>query len=185
MAKNPPDPSPTGSAFTKAPLTQAINQQLPAQSQGIRIEQSTFVGPLPPPDVLEKYERLHKGLVDRIVTMAEKEGDHRRGQEQRQLQSDIDARQFALESDRQTVNQGFKIQRRGQDYALAVVVATLLAAAYFVYLGHELGGGLLGVGGIVALAYVFIHGHKPKAKEPLPEPSEIENPPVAKIEKSK
>lgn len=39
---------------------------------------SAFAGPLPPPDQLAKYERALPGLADRIVAMAEAEGDHRR-----------------------------------------------------------------------------------------------------------
>ena len=48
---------------------------------------SAFAGPLPPPDLLAKYERALPGLADRIVAMAEAEaeGDHRRALQKRAL----------------------------------------------------------------------------------------------------
>jgi uncharacterized membrane protein len=46
---------------------------------------SAFAGPLPPPDLLAKYERAHPGLADRIVAMAEAEGEHRRALQQRAI----------------------------------------------------------------------------------------------------
>lgn len=45
----------------------------------IRLEgASSFSGPLPPPDLLAEYHQVVPGLAERIVLMAEKEGDHRR-----------------------------------------------------------------------------------------------------------
>lgn len=46
---------------------------------------SAFAGPLPPPDLLAKYEKALPGLADRIVTMAEAEGAHRRRLHQRAM----------------------------------------------------------------------------------------------------
>ncbi|HEU4884383.1 MAG TPA: DUF2335 domain-containing protein [Longimicrobium sp.] len=40
---------------------------------------TAFIGPIPPPDVLAKYERALPGLADRLVGIAERESDHRRG----------------------------------------------------------------------------------------------------------
>lgn len=39
---------------------------------------ATFVGPIPPPDILQGYDNILPGLADRIVSMAEAEGNHRR-----------------------------------------------------------------------------------------------------------
>jgi len=41
-------------------------------------ESTAFSGPLPPPDLLLEYDQVAPGLAERIVLMAEKEGDHRR-----------------------------------------------------------------------------------------------------------
>ena len=42
------------------------------------IRQSSFSGPLPPPQILEKYESIVPGSADRIIGMAEKQSEHRR-----------------------------------------------------------------------------------------------------------
>lgn len=36
-----------------------------------------FRGPLPPPDMLAEYEKIQPGFADRIVSMAEKQQNHR------------------------------------------------------------------------------------------------------------
>lgn len=46
---------------------------------------TSFRGPLPPPDVLRGYNDILPGAADRIIRMAEREGDHRRLYEQREL----------------------------------------------------------------------------------------------------
>lgn len=40
-------------------------------------EERSFSGPLPPPDYLEAYEKTLPGAPERIMTMAEKQVDHR------------------------------------------------------------------------------------------------------------
>src|SRR5712692_7394312 len=39
--------------------------------------ESIFFGPLPPPEALGKYEGVLPGAADRIMTMAEKQAEHR------------------------------------------------------------------------------------------------------------
>ena len=41
------------------------------------IEERSFRGPLPPPDVMRGYEDIVPGAADRILAMAEKEQQHR------------------------------------------------------------------------------------------------------------
>lgn len=48
-----------------------------------------YSGPLPHPQHLEMYERTLPGAADRILTMAEKEQDHRHAWEDRELRSSI------------------------------------------------------------------------------------------------
>jgi uncharacterized membrane protein len=38
----------------------------------------SFSGPLPPPELLRKYDDLHPGLAERIIVMAEKEAEHKK-----------------------------------------------------------------------------------------------------------
>lgn len=49
------------------------------------IRSEYFQGPLPPPALLEYYERTLTGAADRIFTSAEEQGRHRRTVELRSL----------------------------------------------------------------------------------------------------
>ncbi|MBR0575670.1 DUF2335 domain-containing protein [Proteiniclasticum sp. BAD-10] len=40
-------------------------------------ERSEFSGPLPPPEIFEKYEEICPGAADRILSMAENQSTHR------------------------------------------------------------------------------------------------------------
>jgi uncharacterized membrane protein len=48
-----------------------------------------FSGPLPPPQVLIKYEEATHGAADRIIAMAEKQAQHRQAMEQKVVHSNI------------------------------------------------------------------------------------------------
>jgi len=47
-----------------------------------------FSGPLPPPDVLDQYNKIHPGAADRIICMAEQQGEHRRHLEKVTIEAD-------------------------------------------------------------------------------------------------
>lgn len=67
----------------KGPAISRQGELFPGQ---IRVsESSTFSGPLPPPDLLAEYDQVLPGLADRIVAMAEKEGDSRRALQSRAM----------------------------------------------------------------------------------------------------
>lgn len=70
------------SSQRKAPVKK---QQLPSRQQtSQQIVQVTeqFSGPLPPPDVLERYNQIAPDAANRIIAMAEQETGHRRNMEQ-------------------------------------------------------------------------------------------------------
>ena len=59
-------------------------QQRPSRQQNSQqVVQVTeqFSGPLPPPDVLEKYNQVAPEAANRIIAMAEQETGHRRDME--------------------------------------------------------------------------------------------------------
>ena len=47
-----------------------------------------FSGPIPHPDIIEKYERILPGSADRIITMAEKQAAHRQSMEKKMIESE-------------------------------------------------------------------------------------------------
>jgi uncharacterized membrane protein len=48
----------------------------------------SFAGPIPPPKILEEYNRILPGAADRILAMAEKQAAHRQFLEQTVIKSD-------------------------------------------------------------------------------------------------
>ena len=51
--------------------------------------QTNWSGPIPPPEVLEKYNQILPGMAQRILAMAEKQSDHRQKVEVAVIKSDI------------------------------------------------------------------------------------------------
>lgn len=70
--RNDPNPAPTA------------QQQLIARL-GVQIER--FSGPLPPPEVLEKYNAIEPGSANRIIRMAESQAQHRQSLERTVIES--------------------------------------------------------------------------------------------------
>lgn len=99
-------------------------------------------GPLPPPEQLAKYDEAVPGLAERIVTMAEDEGRHRRDLEQRDV----------------------RIRARGESLGLIAAVLICLAvnglAAYALTLGASAEAVAMIVAEIAGLAGVFVLGRK-------------------------
>lgn len=108
-----------------------------------------YSGPIPPPEMLEKYERLSEGLANRIIQMAEKEGDHRRSLETYVQKAHID-----------------HIKRRdyeakiGQIFAFLVAITTILAGTYAVTCGYNITGTVISLSGLAGIVSAFIYGRK-------------------------
>ena len=47
-----------------------------------------FSGPIPHPDIIEKYERILPGSADRIIAMAERQASHRQDMEKKMIESE-------------------------------------------------------------------------------------------------
>jgi len=86
-----------------------------------RIEavRAQFSGPIPPPSILEAYEKLAAGSADRLIRMAEEEAVHRRSLESQALDSDIQDREA-----------GRKEARFGQVCGLAIGLAAIGCGTY-------------------------------------------------------
>lgn len=50
---------------------------------------ASFSGPLPPPHILEGYEKIQSGAADRIIKMAEQQASHRQELEKSVIKSNI------------------------------------------------------------------------------------------------
>lgn len=116
--------------------TQAVRHY--TQSAQLEISQS----PWPPPDILGRYEEITPGSAERLIRLVEQEAEHRRALEVKQLHSEISE------------------TRIGQWMAFLIGLFTIAAGAYTALQGAEWPGALMGSGGVIGLAAVFIYGRK-------------------------
>jgi uncharacterized membrane protein len=100
-------------------------------------------GPLPPPEVLAAYERLHPGAAERIIRMAEKSLDHTIEVEKAEV------------ADRSRVMQAeVAVARRAQVFTFVLVSFFLVLSGYALYQGQgsaSIGAGLAALG-VIAYA---------------------------------
>lgn len=110
---------------------------------------ASFSGPLPPPALLEAYERTQAGLADRIVRMAESEQSHRQGLERREHDSMITMRLFGLLG------------------AITLALVGMIAGAILLYHDKKIAGFgvfLVAVGTLIGTA-IYKHRHPEKPQE--------------------
>jgi uncharacterized membrane protein len=107
---------------------------------------SIFSGPLPPPEILKGYNEIIPNGADRIVTMAEKQSDHR------------------MELEKTAIKEQLKQSGRGQKYGLFIGVFGILVAGFLAYTGHDWVAGIFGTSTIVGLVAVFVLGKKKQEK---------------------
>lgn len=96
--------------------------------------------PLPPPSVLEEYNRAVPNGAERIVLAWERESEHRR---------EIEANEQRLFYRDSTV---------GKVFALIFVLAALGVSAFAAWIGAEWLGIILGTGTIASVVWAFIKG---------------------------
>lgn len=117
----------------------------------------SFVSPLPPPEVLEAYERNLPGITERILASFEKEGEHRRSSDK-----------FQQELVREYHQNHARLTSRGQICGMIVVILGLSVAAFLGWAGKQVVAGIIAALDLVGLASVFLyHEHikKENAKE--------------------
>ncbi|HDY7993147.1 TPA: DUF2335 domain-containing protein [Vibrio vulnificus] len=106
-----------------------------------------YSGPLPPPSMLEGYDRVQYGFAERIVSMAEREQAHRHQLENRGVQGAIDK------------------DKRSQNYALGIVLFLASLCGALILAGHDMAGSVLGGTTLVGTVALFITGKRaPKSK---------------------
>lgn len=104
----------------------------------ILVQQESWSGPLPPPDVLLEYNFVENG-AERIFKMAERQSEHRMRMEDKALDSDN------------------SILTRGQWFGLVAALAVLGLAGYMAFLGATWEAAAVAGIDVVGLAAVFVY----------------------------
>lgn len=106
-----------------------------------------FSGILPPPQLLEHYERILPGLAERIVSLAERQSAHR------------------ISIERKVVGGQVWESRIGQVCGLVIALVGLGFGTYLGLNGHEVLGGVIGGTPLAGLVGVFVYGKKQQKAE--------------------
>lgn len=114
----------------------------------------TYSGPLPPPEILARYEKAFPGCAERILAAFEKEGEHRR-----QLDlADVKHLEHALAA-------RTRAQEHGMVSARLVAILGLIVTAFIAWIGHPSAAVIIGGTELVGLVTVFILGRRVPPKE--------------------
>jgi uncharacterized membrane protein len=107
----------------------------------------SFSGPLPPPEVLKRFDDIVPGAAERIIKMAEAQSEHRKDLEKKVIESDISRSKW------------------GQILGFIISIVGLISATIVSIYGNQIAGGLIGIGTLASLVGVFMYGSKVRAKE--------------------
>ena len=106
-----------------------------------------FRGPLPPPALLEQYERAQPGAADRILTLAEDQQCVRHRMEERTLGAAIGS------------------EARGQWLAFAVIIVGMGTGSWLTVTGHSTIGLISILTPLGAVATAFLHSRTTRERE--------------------
>lgn len=125
--------------FAKVENIDSVLKDLPKEKRDViysafyAIERS-YSGPLPPPDDFANYEQTLPGSMDRILTMSEKQVDHRIEKE----------------------NHESKLDARGQILGAALVALFGVLSFLLAMFGHENVALGMGVTTVISVAVIFV-----------------------------
>lgn len=112
-----------------------------------RAEYYSYSGPLPSPEVLQKFNEIVPGAADRILVQFEEQSRHRRTLETK-----------ALNGENSRANWGMVC-------GFIIGMTALGGAIYLALSDHQLAGGIIGSGGIIGLTAVFVYGSRAKRND--------------------
>ncbi len=115
---------------------------------------SFYQGALPPPENVERYEKVLPGTFREILDLTKDNAKHRR-------EMDI----ASIELEKKYLEEDINLRKKGQDRAFLVVFLGLLIVALCAYLGETTIGGILAGTTLIALVPQFVSGIKEKKKK--------------------
>ena len=130
-------------------VEQILDREVPKKEMAreiVTFVQSTWVGPIPPPSILQGYSEVLKNGGERVFALTEDQSKHRREMESKIVKANI--------SD----------VKRGQIFAFILAFIMLGLVTLFTFFGYSAIAGIFGTTTIVGLVAVFIVGRKGSKK---------------------
>ena len=121
-----------------------ILEELPEEKRKVivstmlAIEERSYSGPLPSPEDFKAYEQAMHGSTDRIMTMTEKQVDHR------------------IDMEKIIVTKKFSQSTMGQIFATVLILFFGYISYDLAMHGHDTVAGVIGVTTVIGLAVVFV-----------------------------
>lgn len=109
--------------------------------------EASFSGPLPPPSLLAKYSEIIPNGAERIMAMAEKQGDHREKLEAR------------------VVNGNVASQTRGSWFAFVLCLVALVGGFYLILQGKSAAGLVAIISSVGVIGGVFVVSRREQGRE--------------------
>ena len=131
------DEQATNKSQNKPPTEPSAPAQRQQGQAGPQVK-AEFNGPLPPPDALEKYERVSPGAAERIIAMAERESSHRHA----------------------SVDNEYKEASKGQNCAVIIGALAIISGTIAGISGAQWTGSMIGGLVLVGLVYASIRGRR-------------------------
>lgn len=106
------------------------------------IAEYEFRGPIPPPDTMDGYERTLPGAADRILSMAEKQSEHRQLMERKMIEAEARDSLLGVIS--------------GLTLGLGCVIAAITMTIVYPQSAGVISGAVLGSAGVASIAATAI-----------------------------
>ncbi len=124
------------------------NLTKPNSQNAVRVQRTElYAGPLPPPDILAKFEQILPGAADRILKQAETQTQHR------------------IEIEKMVVSSDIKKSFWGLIFGFVLGLSGIGSGVFLATLGFNVFGPLLSGGSLITLVAVFIYGTRSRKQE--------------------
>lgn len=133
----------------------------PAQNHLALVSQAQFTGPIPPPAILEQYDRLVPGAAERILQMAEAESRHRQVLEKQAQQANIENARRELEIADYQSRAAFHSDLIGQVFGLLVSLTCIAGAIYLAAIEPWVAGALAAIPSAAVIQAFFVKRPSP------------------------
>ena len=120
----------------------------------IRATYESFSGPLPPPDILSRYNDVLPNAAERIFKMTESQAKHRQALEHKEFEAMLESAKAEYHQNRLGTYCGFGI---------ATILATL--GVICILSGHDWAGVGIGTSGLCGIVATFVLGPTSRKSE--------------------
>lgn len=96
-----------------------------------------YQGPIPPPEILERFDRLVPGTAARLINLAIEESEHRRDMESQAMKGNTSAQHLQIELTQRQHRAVFRSDLVSQLLGAVVTAICIVGAVYLAANGHE------------------------------------------------